>query len=39
VHNASITRLIYNADKISLSMFNGLPHLDQAGRRQLITYR
>jgi broad specificity phosphatase PhoE len=39
VHNASITRLIYSADKISLSMFNGLPHLDQEGRRQLITYR
>ena len=39
VHNASITRLIYNADKMSLSMFNGLPHLDQDGRRQLITYR
>ena len=39
VHNASITRLIYNADKISLSMFNGLPHLDREGRRQLITYR
>lgn len=39
VHNASITRLIYNADKISLSMFNGLPHLDRAGRRELITYR
>jgi broad specificity phosphatase PhoE len=39
VHNASITRLIYNADKISLSMFNGLPHLDQEGRRRLITYR
>jgi broad specificity phosphatase PhoE len=39
VHNASITRLIYNPDKVSLSMFNGLPHLDQDGRRQLITYR
>src|SRR4029078_11587850 len=39
VHNASLTRLIYNADKMSLSMFNGLPHLDQEGRRQLITYR
>jgi broad specificity phosphatase PhoE len=39
VHNASITRLIYNAEKMSLSMFNGLPHLDQEGRRQLITYR
>jgi broad specificity phosphatase PhoE len=39
VHNASITRLIYSADKVSLSMFNALPHLDQEGRRQLITYR
>lgn len=39
VHNSSITRLIYNADKISLSMFNGLPHLDLPGRRELITYR
>lgn len=39
VHNSSITRLIYNADKVSLSMFNALPHLDTAGRRQLITYR
>jgi broad specificity phosphatase PhoE len=39
VHNASITRLIYSADKVSLSMFNGLPHLDRAELRQLITYR
>lgn len=39
VHNASITRLIYSADKVSLSMFNGLPHLDCEGRRELITYR
>jgi broad specificity phosphatase PhoE len=39
VHNASITRLIYSADTVSLSMFNGLPHLDQDGRRPLITYR
>ncbi len=39
VHNASITRLIYNADKVSLSMFNGLPHLDRAELRPLITYR
>jgi broad specificity phosphatase PhoE len=39
VHNASITRLIYNADKVSLSMFNALPHLERDGRRQLITYR
>ena len=39
VHNASITRLIYSAEKVSLSMFNGLPHLDCEGWRQLITYR
>lgn len=39
VHNASITRLIYSAEKVSLSMFNGLPHLDRQERRELITYR
>lgn len=39
VHNASITRLIYSAEKVSLSMFNGLPHLDCPDMRQLITYR
>jgi broad specificity phosphatase PhoE len=39
VHNASITRLIYSAEKVSLSMFNGLPHLDREGLRDLITYR
>ncbi len=39
VHNASITRLIYSSEKVSLSMFNGLPHLDRAELRQLITYR
>lgn len=39
VHNASITRIIYSAEKVSLSMFNGLPHLDRDGRRELITYR
>lgn len=39
VHNASLTRLIYNANKISLSMFNALPHLEHGERRALITYR
>jgi len=39
VHNASLTRLIYNSQKISLSMFNALPHLEHGERRQLITYR
>jgi broad specificity phosphatase PhoE len=39
VHNASITRLIYSENKLSLSMFNALPHLERAERKQLITYR
>lgn len=39
VHNASITRLIYSTEKVSLSMFNALPHLDRDERRELITYR
>ncbi len=39
VHNASITRLIYSAEKVSLSMFNALPHLERQDRRELITYR
>jgi broad specificity phosphatase PhoE len=39
VHNASITRLIYGAQKVSLSMFNALPHLERPDRRALITYR
>lgn len=37
VHNASITRLIYGDGKVSLSMFNALPHLERT--RELITYR
>lgn len=39
IHNASVTRLIYSAGKVSLSMFNGLPHLNRGGKRQLIAYR
>ena len=39
VHNASITRLIYSDSKVSLSMFNAIPHLERADRKQLITYR
>jgi broad specificity phosphatase PhoE len=39
IHNASLTRLYYNGDRVTLSMFNALPHLDREGRRQLITYR
>jgi broad specificity phosphatase PhoE len=39
IHNASITRLMYSPDKVSLSMFNALPHLESTAHRQLITYR
>lgn len=39
IHDASVTRLLYSAEQVSLSMFNGLPHLDRDGKRQLITYR
>jgi broad specificity phosphatase PhoE len=39
VHNSSITRLIYSEQKVSLSMFNALPHLERPDRRALITYR
>jgi broad specificity phosphatase PhoE len=39
VHNASLTRLIYSTSKVSLSMFNALPHLERLGRAELITYR
>jgi broad specificity phosphatase PhoE len=39
VHNASITRLIYSGERVSLSSFNALPHLERADRKQLITYR
>jgi len=39
IHNASITRLIYSDSKVSLSMFNALPHLERPERRELITYR
>jgi broad specificity phosphatase PhoE len=39
VHNASITRLIYSGERVSLSTFNALPHLEREGRKHLITYR
>jgi broad specificity phosphatase PhoE len=39
VHNASLTRLIYSDTKLSLSMFNALPHLEQSDRKELITFR
>jgi broad specificity phosphatase PhoE len=39
VHNASITRLIYSGERVSLSMFNALPHFERPERKRLITFR
>ncbi|MCP5328362.1 MAG: histidine phosphatase family protein [Steroidobacteraceae bacterium] len=39
VHNASLTVLLFDARRTSLSSFNGLPHLEQPGLAELITYR
>jgi broad specificity phosphatase PhoE len=39
VHNASITRLIYSGDRVSLSMFNALPHLERPERKHMVTFR
>jgi broad specificity phosphatase PhoE len=39
VHNASITRFTYSGERISLSMFNALPHLDRPDRKRFITFR
>jgi broad specificity phosphatase PhoE len=39
VHNASITRLIYSGERVSLSMFNALPHFERPDRKHFITYR
>ena len=36
--NTSISQFIYNQDKISLSGFNAIPHLDYPDRVQYITY-
>lgn len=39
VHNASITRLHYDHDRVSMTAFNAVPHLEQPDRRELITFR
>jgi len=39
INNSSITRLEYNFARISLTQFNGLPHLAGASRQGLITFR
>jgi broad specificity phosphatase PhoE len=39
IHNASITRLHYDGDRVSLHSFNAVPHLERAELRSLLTYR
>ena len=39
IANASITKLLYNDRKISLSYFNHYSYLKQGGDRSLVTYR
>lgn len=39
VHNASLTVLLFDERRASLSSFNGLPHLERAGLEALVTYR
>ena len=39
VYNSSITRIHYSGGRVSLSMFNTIPHLEQAEFADKITYR
>ena len=39
VHNSSVTRVRYGGDRVSLSQFNSLPHLERQGKQHLITFR
>lgn len=39
VHNASLTVLLFDERRVSLSSFNALPHLEQPGLVHLVTYR
>lgn len=39
VNNSSVTRIRYGGGRASLSLFNGLSHLEQPQYRELITFR
>lgn len=39
IMNASVTRLLYNAGGMALSVFNDVSHLEMAGGAELISYR
>jgi len=39
LHNASLTVVLFDAQRASLASFNGVPHLERPGLDGLITYR
>ncbi len=39
VNNSSVTRIRYGAGRMSLSLFNGLSHLEKPEHQELITFR
>ncbi len=39
IHNSSVTRVRYGNNKISMTQFNSLPHLEREGRQHMVTYR
>ena len=39
IHNSSVTRVRYGNDKVSLTQFNSLPHMEMKDIKHLITYR
>ncbi|WP_322030304.1 histidine phosphatase family protein [Paraburkholderia sp. J76] len=38
IRNSSVSQYVFNESAMSLVTFNTLPHLEQAGRRELVTY-
>ncbi len=39
VNNSAVTRIRYGGGRVSLTLFNGLAHLEKPGLREKITYR
>jgi broad specificity phosphatase PhoE len=39
IHNASLTVLLFDERRVSLSSFNALPHLERPGLEGMVTYR
>jgi len=39
IANTSITRFVYDGDRITLSSLNAIPHLEERGEKDFITYR